>query len=114
MSGRKMFQVSPVPIGYLVLLWDPVSHSLHGFLVFWSTGFNRDVEVNNPVLQLEFEAELRIRVPDAVQPFVYHDEHGRDERHVEYDLDAVVACGEEMREGKFLFQETEGFMISFT
>jgi hypothetical protein len=97
-----------------VLLWDPVSHSLHGFLVFWSTGFNRDVEVNNPVLQLEFEAELRIRVPDAVQPFVYHDEHGRDERHVEYDLDAVVACGEEMREGKFLFQETEEIMISFT
>ena len=96
MNGRKMFQVSSVPIGYLVLLWNPVSHSLHGFLIFRSTSFNRNVEVYNPVLQLELEAELRVRVPDAVQPFIYHDEHGCNERHVEYDLDAVVACGEEM------------------
>jgi len=96
MSGRKMFLASSVPVGYLVVLWNSVSHSLHGFLIFWSTGLNRNVEVDNPILQLELEAELRFRVPDVVQPFVYHDEHGRDERHVEYDLDAVVACGEEV------------------
>ena len=73
-------------------LWDSVSHSLHGFLIFWSIGFNRNVEVDNPILQLELEAELRVRVSNAVQSFIYHDEHGRNECHVEYDLDAVVAC----------------------
>ena len=75
-----------------MLLWDPVSHSLHGFLIFWSTGFNRNVEVDNPILQLELEAELRVRVSNAVHFFIYHDEHGRNERHVEYDLDAVITC----------------------
>ena len=73
-----------------------------------------EVQFHNPLLHVKLETELGIGVSDFILALVYHDEHGGDERHVEYDLDAVLACGEEEGEREILFEETVKIMESFT
>ena len=96
MSGRKMFRFSLFPIHLSPFLRNSVSDVLHSPSVVMSSSSDGDIQFYNPFLQLQFEAELGLSIADVVQAFVYHDEHGRDESHVEYDLDAVFACGEEV------------------
>ena len=77
-------------------LRDSVSDDPHGSSVVKFPCPDGDIQLYNPFLHLQFKTELGLSIANVVQAFVYHDEHGRDERHVEYDLDAVFACGEEV------------------
>ena len=106
MGGRKMFSFPLFPIHPFPILRYPASGGLHGFSVVKFPGSYSDIQLNDPFFHLEFETELSLCITDVVQTLVYHDEHGRDECHVQYDLDAVFACREEVREAEVLFQET--------
>ena len=110
MSGRKICQSPLLTPCLIAVLRNPTPGGLHGFSVVKFPCSYSDIQFNDPFFHLEFETELSLCITDVVQTLVYHDEHGRDECHVQYDLDAVFACREEVREAEVLFQETVEIM----